>query len=42
MSSSLEYINFIITYRPSFQHGRSDALSRRSYLASKEKDAAYD
>jgi hypothetical protein len=32
----------MIMYRPGFQQGRSDALSRRSYLASKEGDAVYD
>jgi hypothetical protein len=34
--------NFMITYRPRSQQGRSDALSRRSYLAAKEGNAAYD
>jgi hypothetical protein len=32
----------MITYRPGSQQGRSDALSRCSYLAPKEEDAAYD
>ena len=38
----LSRFNFIITYRPGTQQIRSDALSRRAYLAPKEGDAAYD
>jgi hypothetical protein len=41
-SISLSRFNFMITYRPGSQQGRSDTLSRRSYLAPKEGDAAYD
>jgi hypothetical protein len=41
-SISLSRFNFMITYRPGFQQSRSDALSRRSYLAPKEGDVAYD
>ena len=41
-SISLSRFNFIITYRPGTQQIRSDALSRRAYLAPKEGDAAYD
>jgi hypothetical protein len=41
-SISLSRFNFMITYRPGSQQGRSDALSRRSYLAPKEGDAVYD
>jgi hypothetical protein len=33
---SLSRFNFMIMYRPGSQQGRSDALSRRSYLAPKE------
>jgi hypothetical protein len=32
----------MITYRPGSQKGRSDALSRHSYLVSKEGDATYN
>jgi hypothetical protein len=32
----------MITYRPGSQQGRSDALLRRSYLVSKEREAPYD
>jgi hypothetical protein len=39
---SLFHFNFIITYCPSSQQGRSDALSRCSYLAPKKRDVAYD
>jgi hypothetical protein len=39
---SLSCFNFIIMYRHRFQQDQSDALSRRSYLASKERDVAYD
>ncbi len=39
---SLSRFDFCITYRPGKQQGLSDALSRRSYLAPKEGDAAYD
>ncbi len=41
-SISLSRFNFVITYRPGSQQIRSDALSRRAYLAPKEGDAAYD
>ena len=41
-SISLSRLNFIITYRPGIQQIRSDALSRRAYLALKEGDTAYD
>jgi hypothetical protein len=32
----------MITSRPGSQQGQSDALSRRLYLAPKERDVAYD
>ena len=38
----LSHFNFIITYRPGSQQVHSDALSRRTYLAPREGDAAYD
>jgi hypothetical protein len=41
-SLSLSRFTFVITYRLSFQQGRSNALSRSLYLAPKEEDAAYD
>ena len=41
-SISLSRFNFIITYYPSSQQGQSDALSRYSYSAPKEKDLAYN
>ena len=41
-SISLSRFNFAITYRLGSQQGKSDALSRRSYFAPKEGDAAYD
>ena len=41
-SISLSRFNFVITYRPGTQQIRSDALSRRAYLAPREGDAAYD
>ena len=41
-SISLSRFNFVITYRPGSQQIRSDALSRRAYLAPKEGDAAYE
>lgn len=41
-SISLSRFNFVITYRPGSQQVKSDALSRRAYLAPKEGDAAYD
>ena len=41
-SISLSRFNFVITYRPGSQQVRSDALSRRAYLAPREGDAAYD
>ena len=39
---SLSRFNFVITYRPEKQQGLSDALSRRSYLAPKAGEAAFD
>jgi len=39
---SLSRFNFVITYRSGSKQIRSDALSRRAYLAPKEGDAAYD
>ena len=39
---SLSRFDFIITYRPGKQQGLSDALSRRSYLAPKVGEAAFD
>jgi hypothetical protein len=39
---SLSQFDFVITYRPEKQQGLSDALSRRSYLASKEGEATYE
>ena len=41
-SISLSCFNFIITYRLGTQQIRSNALSRRAYLAPKEGDATYD
>jgi hypothetical protein len=41
-SISLSRFNYMIIYRPGSQQGRSDALSRHSYLAPKEGDAIYD
>ena len=41
-SISLSRFNFVITYRPGSQQIRSDALSRRAYLAPKEGDIAFD
>ena len=41
-SISLSRFNFVITYRPGAKQVRSDALSRRAYLAPKEGDVAYD
>lgn len=41
-SMSLSRFEFIITYRPRKQQGLSDALSRRSYLAPKEGDIAFE
>jgi hypothetical protein len=41
-SISLSRFNFMITYCPGSQQGRSDALSRHSYSAPKEGDAVYD
>lgn len=41
-SMSLSRFDFIITYRPGKQQGLSDALSRRSYFAPKEGDAAFE
>ena len=39
---SLSRFDFVITYRPGKQQGLSDALSRRSYLAPKAGEAAFD
>jgi hypothetical protein len=39
---SLSRFNFIIMYRLGSQHDVPDALSKRSYLASKEGDTKYD
>lgn len=39
---SLSRFDFIITYRSGKQQGLSDALSRRSYLISREGEVAYD
>jgi hypothetical protein len=39
---SLSRFDFTITYRPGKQQGLSDALSRRSYLAPKAGDVAFD
>ncbi|GGV51944.1 hypothetical protein GCM10010495_81720 [Kitasatospora herbaricolor] len=39
---SLSKFNFIITYRPGKQQSLSDALSRHSYFAPKEGDAAFE
>jgi hypothetical protein len=39
---SLFPLNFIIIYHLGSQQGQSNALSRGSYLASKEGDAAYN
>ena len=36
---SLSRFDFVITYRPGKQQGLSDALSRRSYLAPRAKEA---
>jgi hypothetical protein len=41
-SMSLSRFDFVITYRPGNQQGKSDALSRCSYLAPKERDETYD
>jgi hypothetical protein len=41
-SISLSRFNFIITYRSGSQQVRSDALSRRAYLAPREGDVEYD
>jgi len=41
-SISLSRFNFVIMYCPGSKQIRSDALSRRAYLAPKEGDAAYD
>jgi len=38
----LSRFNFVITYRPGSKQIRSDALSRRAYLAPREGDATYD
>jgi hypothetical protein len=39
---SLSRFSFVITYRLGKQQGLSDALSRRSYLAPKEGEVAYE
>jgi hypothetical protein len=39
---SLSRFDFVINYRPGKQQGLSDALSRRSYLAPKAGEAAFD
>ena len=39
---SLSRFDFVITYRPGKQQGLSDALSRKSYLAPKAGEAAFD
>ena len=39
---SLSRFNFIITYWPGKQQGLFDALSKQSYLAPKEGEAAYE
>jgi hypothetical protein len=39
---SLSRFYFMIMYRPGSQQSRSDALSKRSYLAPKERDVTYD
>ena len=39
---SLSRFHFVITYRPGRQQGLSNALSRRSYLALKAGEAAFD
>jgi hypothetical protein len=41
-SISLSRFNFVIMYHPGSKQIRSDALSRRVYLAPREGDAAYD
>jgi hypothetical protein len=41
-SLSLSCFNFVITYCPGSKQIRSDALSRRAYLAPREGDVAYD
>ena len=41
-STSLSKFDFIITYQPGSQQGKSDALSHRSYLAPKEGDEIYN
>jgi hypothetical protein len=41
-SMFLSRFDFVITYRPGNQQGKSDALSRCSYLAPKEGDETYD
>jgi hypothetical protein len=41
-SLSLSRFNFVITYCPGSKQIRSDALSRRTYLAPREGDVAYD
>ena len=41
-SMPLSYFDFLITYRPGSQQGKTDAFSRCAYLAPKEGDAKYD
>ena len=38
----LSQFDYLIVYRPGSQQGKSDALSRRSYLALKPRDAAFE
>ena len=42
LNMSLSRFDFVITYWPGKQQGLSDALSRRSYLAPKVGEAAFD
>jgi transposase InsO family protein len=41
-AQDLAKFNFVIKYRPGLQQGKPDALSRRSYMAPREGDLAYD
>jgi hypothetical protein len=41
-SMSISRFDFVITYRPGNQQGKSDALSHCFYLAPKEGDETYD
>ena len=38
----LTHFDFKITFRPGKQHGKADALSRRSYLAPRLDDLTFD